>query len=99
MDIRYSLSGVDFVWDAKKASTNAAKHEGVTFEEAATVFFDPLFRVVDASQNDEKRDAVIGFSTRQRLLFVVHIQIEGTTIRIISARKATAQERQDYDNS
>jgi len=92
MDIRYSLSGVDFVWDAKKASTNAGTKQ-------LRCFFDPLFRVVDASQNSEERDAVIGFSTRQRLLFVVHVQIEDAAIRIISARKATAQERRDYDHS
>jgi len=71
MDIRYSLSGVDFVWNAKKAFTNASKHEGVMFEEAVTVFFDPLFQVIDATQNDEARDAVIGFSAHQRLLYVV----------------------------
>jgi uncharacterized DUF497 family protein len=98
MDIRHFLSGVDFVWDVEKASANAAKHEGVSFEEAATVFFDPLFRRVDASRNNESRDAVIGFSARQRLLFVVHVQIEDAMICIISARKATAQERRDHDH-
>lgn len=98
MDIRHSLSSVDFVWDAKKARANAAKHDGVSFEEAATVFFDPLFRLVEASRNDEARDAVIGFSARQRLLFVVHVQIDDAAIRIISARKATAQERRDHDH-
>ena len=98
MDIHYSLSGIDFVWDAKKATANVVKHEGVCFEEAATVFFDPLFRWADASRNDESRDAVIGFSARQRLLYVVHVQIEEAEIRIISARKATAQERRDHDH-
>jgi uncharacterized DUF497 family protein len=97
MDIHYTLSGTEFIWDAKKASSNAVKH-GVNFEEAATVFFDPLFRLVDASRNDEARDAVIGFSTQQRLLFVVHVQIEDAAIRIVSARKATAQERRDHEH-
>jgi uncharacterized protein len=54
--------------------------------------------VVDASRNDESRDAVIGLDTRYTLLYVVHIQQEGNCIRIISARKATRQERMEYEN-
>lgn len=70
----------------------------IGFEQAATVFFDPLFRLVDAGRNDEARDAVIGFDTQGRLLFVVHIQIEESAIRIISARKATSHERQEHEH-
>jgi uncharacterized DUF497 family protein len=49
----------------------------VRFEEAATVFDDPLFIVQDASRNDEERNAVIGFSAAGRLLTVVHVEMEG----------------------
>ena len=90
MDIHYRLHGTDFVWDERKAASNRHKHDGVTFEQAATVFFDPLFRLVDAERNDEARDAIIGFDEAGRLLFVVHIQIEHSAIRIISARRATS---------
>ncbi len=54
--------------------------------------------MVDASRNDELRDAVIGLDTRYNLLYVVHIEQEGDYIRIISARKATRQERMEYEN-
>jgi uncharacterized DUF497 family protein len=98
MDVYFHLNGTDFVWNARKAAANPGKHDGVTFEEAATVFFDPLLRLVDASRSDESRDAVIGFDASGRLLFVVHIQIEETAIRIISARRATAHERQEHEH-
>ncbi len=48
MDIHCSLDGIDFVWDETKADNNLVKHDGISFEQAATVFFDPLFRLVDA---------------------------------------------------
>lgn len=98
MDIHHELNGVAFVWDDEKARLNVVNHEGVTFEQAATVFFDPFLRLVDASRNDEARDAAIGYDTAGRLLFVVHIAFEGETIRLISARKATPQERRDHDS-
>lgn len=97
MDIHYELNGTTFVWNAKKAAGNRAKHDGITFEQAATVFFDPLFRLVDASRKDEARDAVIGFDELSRLLFVVHVELDGEAIRIISARKATQEEHKYYD--
>jgi uncharacterized DUF497 family protein len=97
MDIHFSLADADFVWDADKAARNIKKH-GIRFEEAVTVFSDPFFRLVDASRNDEARDAVIGFSGEQRLLFVVHVQVADDCIRIISARKATKEERRDHDH-
>lgn len=99
MDIHLEINGMAFVWNDKKAATNSAKHGGVTFEQAATVFFDPFFRLVDASRKDETRDAVMGFDAQGRLLFVVHIEIEGASIRIISARKASNEERHHYDYS
>jgi hypothetical protein len=97
MDIRYDLNGTTFVWNAKKAKANPGKHDGITFEQAAAVFFDPFFRLVEANRNEEARDAVIGYDALSRLLFVVHVIVEDETIRIISARKATYEERNHYD--
>jgi uncharacterized DUF497 family protein len=97
MDIHFEHNGVSFIWNSKKASLNKNKHDGITFEHATQAFFDPFFKLVDAGRNDEARDAVIGYDQVGRLLFVVHIEIEGEYIRIISARKATTSERNDYD--
>jgi len=95
MDIHFSLNGESFVWNAVKAQKNLHKH-GVRFEEAATVFADPAFVLVQASRNEEARDAAIGFDAVGRLLYVVHIEFEATYIRIISARRAEPQEEQIY---
>jgi uncharacterized DUF497 family protein len=73
MDIEFELQGVRFVANREKARRNPAKHQGVTFEQAAQAFFDPFLRVVDADRNEEARDAVIGMDASSRLLFVVHI--------------------------
>jgi uncharacterized DUF497 family protein len=97
MDIHFEHNGVSFIWNNKKATLNKNKHDGITFEQATQAFFDPFFKLVDAGRNDEARDAVIGYDPLGRLLFVVHIEIEGEYIRIISARKATTSERNDYD--
>lgn len=99
MDTRYELNGMAFVWNAKKAAANAAKHDGITFEQAATVFFDPFFRLVDASRNGEARDAVIGFDASGRPLFVVHVEVADAAIRIVSARRATHEERREHEHS
>lgn len=98
MDVTYTLNGVKFVWDSEKANANKSKHDGISFEQAAQAFFDPFLKVVDASRNDENRDAVIGMDKAWRLLFVVHIQIEDEQIRLISARKATPQEQRYYED-
>jgi uncharacterized DUF497 family protein len=97
MDICFGLNGVTFVWDSRKARKNLDRHDGIRFEQAAEAFFDPFFRMVEADRNDEARDAVIGYDTQGRLLFVVHVEIEGELIRIISARKATPEDRDRYD--
>lgn len=98
MDVRFELNGVAFVWDSAKARSNVLEHDGMRFEDAAQVFFDPFLRLVDASRNDQARDAVIGYDPLGRLLFVVHLEINDEHIRIISARKATRQERDDHDS-
>ena len=95
MDFHFDLNGESFVWDDEKAKKNLAKH-AVRFEEAATVFGDPLFVLVQASRNDEAREAAIGFDSSARLLYVVHIEVEGEFVRIISARRAELSEEQHY---
>lgn len=95
MDVYFELHGSDFVWDADKAQVNLHKH-GVSFEEAAGAFFDPLLVVVDASRNDEPRDALIGFDATGRLLYVVHVLVEPEALRLVSARRATSAEEDLY---
>lgn len=97
MDDEFDLNGVRFVWDKAKARSNLAKH-GIAFEQAAEAFFDPFLRLVDASPGEEVRDAVIGMDKRWQLLFVVHIAVEDSQIRIISARNATRHERLLYED-
>lgn len=97
MDVNFLFNGIIFVWNDEKARVNPLKHDGVTFQQAAEVFFDPLLLVVDGSRNDEARDAVIGLDRRWNLLYVVFIERENDIIRIISARKATRQERELYE--
>ena len=98
MDETYELNGITFVWDSNKARININNHEGITFEQAAEAFFDPFLKIIDASPEEEVRDAVIGMDMRWNLLFVVHIFVEDERIRIISARKVTQSEKEIYEN-
>ena len=98
MDVYFVLNGITFVWNEEKSLNNLSKHNGITFKQAAEAFFDPFNKIVDASRNDEARDAIIGLDTRWNLLFVVHIEFEDDVIRIISARKATRKEREYYED-
>ena len=86
-----------FEWDPQKAARNLAKHE-VTFEEAATVFGDPLGRITSDPRHslDEERFVLLGFSKQQRLVVVMFVERE-EAIRIISARRAIPRERRDYE--
>lgn len=97
MDVRFILNGITFVWNSEKARINPSNHNGVTFQQATQAFFDPLLVVVDASRNEEVRDAVIGLDKRWSLLYVVYIERESDMIRIISARQATRKERNYYE--
>ena len=98
MDIIYQLQGVEFEWDEEKSRSNVANH-GVTFEEAAEVFFDPFYQIGDASvDDDEERDFIIGYTFSQRLLLAVHTEHDERT-RIISARPATRIERKLYEEA
>lgn len=97
MDVVFVLNGVLFTWDAAKAKANMAKH-GLRFETAAEVFFDPFLRVVDATDDDESREAVIGYDDGGQLLFVVHVEPVADRVRMISARRATREERRTYED-
>ncbi len=98
IDVFVSRGSLRFVWDSEKATANFAKH-GVTFDQAIEVFFDSLHELIDAGVDDESRKAAIGLDFQRHLLFVVHIAIEGETIRIISAREATRRELKIYENA
>ncbi len=86
-----------FEWDPEKAAGNLAKH-GVSFEEAATAFGDPLGRIVDDPRHstEEPRYVLLGLSGRQHLIAVMFTERAGA-IRVISARKATRRERREYE--
>ena len=89
---------MDFTWDPKKAVANIKKHS-VSFEEAVTVFYDPLAKITDDPDHskDEDRFILIGYSRTNSLLFVVHVYRERNEIvHIISARKATKKEKKDF---
>jgi uncharacterized DUF497 family protein len=91
---------IRFTWDRKKAAKNITKHEGVTFEEAVTVFRDPLAYIFDDDEhsNQEYRELIIGYSQRKRLLIVSFTERDDV-IRMISARKADTDERNDYEQA
>lgn len=90
---------LEFEWDGAKASLNERKHR-VTFEEASSVFGDALAVIFDDEwhSTEELRELIVGHSDRNRLLIVSFTQRQGR-IRIISARRATKQERQDYEEN
>ena len=84
-------------WHPEKARSNRRKH-GVTFEEATSVFYDPLSLTVDdpLHSTDEERFIIIGTSLQRRILVVIHTD-EGDIIKIISARIAEPYEREQYE--
>ena len=90
---------MQFAWDEKKAATNLAKH-GVSFEDAATVFGDPLSGTFDDPDHsaEERRFVIIGMSENGRMLIVAHTD-EGDVVRLISAREPTRGEREFYEES
>jgi uncharacterized DUF497 family protein len=92
------MKNITFEWDDKKANSNLEKH-GVAFEEAQSVFFDDLaIQYWDETKSkDEDRFLMLGLSNKLRILLVVHCFRESdSTIRIISARKATKNEMKEY---
>jgi uncharacterized DUF497 family protein len=86
-----------FEWDTGKAQQNAASH-GVTFEEAATVFDDPLAITADDEAHSafEQRFIITGQSVLARVLTVVYT-MRGDSTRLISARAVAGRELQEYE--
>ena len=90
----------DFDWDPAKAASNVRKH-GIAFEEAMTVFRDPLARsIVDPESSDEERWVSLGEASTGNLLVVVHTWVDTdpdrSAVRIISARRASRKEARQY---
>ena len=88
---------LDFEWNPAKAEANRRKH-GISFEEASTVFGDPLSAAIPDPEHSgsEVRFLLLGRSDAGRLLVVAHTE-RGNRIRIISARSPTRRERRDYE--
>ena len=88
-----------FAWDEKKAASNLSKH-GVSFEEAATVFGDPLSNTFPDPDHslEEHRFVIIGSSESGKILVVAHTD-DGELVRIISAPEVTPGERKSYEES
>jgi hypothetical protein len=88
-----------FEWDRKKAVSNLSK-PCVSFEEALTVFSDPLARIFDDEDHsiEEQREIIIGHSSKGRSL-VVSFTAQGESVRILRARRATRRERKDYEEN
>ena len=88
---------MQFEWDRTKAEWNVKRHR-LSFDEAVTVFYDPLAATFDdpVHSRGERRLITVGHSSRDRLLVVVHVE-RGNTIRVISARLATAPERKRHE--
>jgi uncharacterized protein len=86
-----------FEWDREKAEVNLGKHK-VSFEEALTIFYDPLAATFDDFDHSEgeHRFITIGYSSKGRLLVVAHVE-RGATLRIVSARLASAKERNRHE--
>jgi uncharacterized DUF497 family protein len=90
---------VKFEWDINKAASNVRRH-GVPFEDAASVFGDPLARTIPDPEHstDEARFVTMGMTAGGRLVVVVHANRADRT-RVISARPATRREKNEYEEA
>ncbi|MCY7321640.1 MAG: BrnT family toxin [Phormidesmis sp. CAN_BIN36] len=90
---------MDYEWDSTKAATHFKKH-GVSFEEAKTVFDTSLALIFEDELHsvEERREIIIGYSQRSRILLVSFTE-RPKAIRMISARIVTQKEREDYENN
>ncbi len=86
---------MDFEWDERTAASNLKKH-GVSFQEAVTAVMDPL-AISRRDALDDERAVIVGMSNKSRLLVTVVLEVTESTIRIISARRATTHERKRYE--
>ena len=86
-----------FEWDREKATANLRRH-GVPFEEATSVFYDPLATTLPDPDHSvgEIRLLTFGYSSQERLLVVAHTE-RNDAIRLISARVATTREKKRYE--
>lgn len=92
------MKKIKFEWDEAKAKSNLIKH-GVSFDEAKSVFDDDFARVIydETHSKNEERFVILGMSKKLRILVVVHcLRQDGLTVRLISARKATQNEQNQY---
>ena len=89
---------IEIEWSVEKAATNLRKH-GVSFDEAETAFDDEFAYIFDDEEHsdDERREILIGYSSRNRLLIVSFVQRAPNYVRIISARLADRSERKKYE--
>ncbi len=89
-----------FEWDRKKAEINFNKH-GISFDEASTVFSDPLAVIFDdpAHSFGEQREIIIGYSDQNKLILVCFTEKNNHIIRIFSSRLTTKKERKDYEQN
>lgn len=89
-----------FEWDPNKAESNLRKHD-VSFDEAVTVFKDPLAFIFDDETHSEHehREIIIGMSALRRMILVCFVERIEDVVRIISARPATRQEIKDYEEN
>ena len=94
-----TMNEMTFEWDPQKAASNVLKHK-IWFEEAVTVFSDPLARIHDdpLHSQQEPREIIVGKSGLGRLLLVVFVERENR-VRLISARRATQTERKDFEEA
>ena len=90
---------MDFDWDETKAKTNLQKH-GIRFDTASSVFYDPLASVFEDEDHasTEHREVIIGSSAGNQLLVVCFVE-RNSKVRLISARRATATERKEYEEN
>jgi uncharacterized protein len=91
---------VKFEWDDDKAKTNLKKHR-ISFDEASTVFADPLAKIFydEGHSDEESREILVGHSVANRLLLVSFTERGQELIRIISARIATKNEGKAYEEN
>ena len=89
-----------FEWDKIKSKANLQKH-GISFEEAKSVFYNPLSKIFDDEFHSltEKREIIIGYSNQSKLIIVIFTERKQNVIRIISARYATKKEKKVYEEN
>lgn len=90
---------LEFEWDEKKAAANLVRHS-LSFEEAQTVFLDPLARIIEDEVHStaERRELIIGQTLSGQFVFVCFTQRASQLVRLISARPGTKKERRKYED-